>query len=63
MEEINVGEPGIGENLRYGRRRRTPNSLNVPFSLLLEDKTGKFKPLNELSSIFSKKILHLTEQF
>ena len=45
----------MGENPRYGRRGRIPNSLNVPFSQLLEDKTGKFKPLSELSSIFSKK--------
>ena len=45
----------IGKNPRYGRRGRIPNSLNVPFNQLLDDETGKFKPLNELSDIFSRK--------
>ena len=44
----------IGENPRYGRKGRIPTSLNVPFNQLLDNDTGKFKPIEEMSEIFLK---------
>ncbi len=40
-----------GKNPRYGRRGKIPSSKNIPFHELL-DKTGKFKPIEELAKIF-----------
>ena len=44
----------IGENPRYGRKGRIPKSLNVPFNQLLDNDTGKFKPIEVMSEIFIK---------
>ena len=44
----------IGDNPRYGRKGRIPTSLNVPFNQLLDNDTGKFKPIEEMSEIFLK---------
>ena len=42
-----------GENPRYGRPGRIPNSLNIPFHDLIEPTTGKFKPPQEVMQIFT----------
>jgi|TARA_B110000977_G_scaffold51855_1_gene70512 thiosulfate/3-mercaptopyruvate sulfurtransferase len=44
-----------GKNPRYGRRGRIPNSINIPFNYLLDQVTGKFKPLEEIKLIFERK--------
>lgn len=44
-----------GENPRYGRPGRIPNSVNVPFHDLLDTDTGKFKPPQIASKIFLDK--------
>ena len=44
-----------GNNPRYGRRGRIPNSLNIPFHELVHSKNGKFKNIKELSKLFSDK--------
>jgi thiosulfate/3-mercaptopyruvate sulfurtransferase len=44
-----------GNNPRYGRRGRIPNSLNIPFHELLDSKSGKFKNIKELSKLFFDK--------
>ena len=44
----------IGDNPRYGRKGRIPTSLNVPFNQLLDNDTGKFKSIEEMSEIFLK---------
>ena len=44
-----------GDNPRYGRAGRIPNSLNIPFHELLDTETGKFKNIRELSKLFSDK--------
>ena len=44
-----------GNNLRYWRRWRIPNSLNIPFHELLDSKSGKFKNIKELSKLFFDK--------
>ena len=41
-----------GQNPRYGRPGRIPKSKNIPFHELLDSKTGKFKPIEELTKIF-----------
>ena len=41
-----------GQNPRYGRRGKIPSSKNIPFHELLDNKTGKFKPIEELAKIF-----------
>ena len=43
-----------GQNPRYGRPGRIPNSLNIPFHKLLDPKTGKFLQIEELSKIFQR---------
>ena len=43
-----------GENPRYGRPGRIPNSLNIPFHKLLDPETGKFLGAEELLEIFQK---------
>ena len=44
-----------GNNPRYGRRGRIPNSLNIPFHELLVSETGKFRNIKELLKLFSDK--------
>jgi thiosulfate/3-mercaptopyruvate sulfurtransferase len=44
-----------GKKPRYGRPRRIPNSINIPFNDLLDQVTGKFKPLEEIKLIFERK--------
>jgi len=41
-----------GQNPRYGRPGRIPKSKNIPFHELLDSKTGRFKPIEELTKIF-----------
>ena len=41
-----------GQNPRYGRLGRIPKSKNIPFHELLDSKTGRFKPIEELTKIF-----------
>ena len=41
-----------GKNPRYGRRGKIPSSKNIPFHELLDNKTGKFKPIEELAKMF-----------
>ena len=43
-----------GQNPRYGRPGRIPNSLNIPFHKLLDPETGKFLGAEELLEIFQK---------
>ena len=43
-----------GENPRYGRLGRIPNSLNIPFHKLIDPETGKFLEAEELLEIFQK---------
>ena len=43
-----------GENPRYGRPGRIPNSLNIPFHKLLDPETGKFLGAEELLEIFQR---------
>ena len=43
-----------GQNPRYGRRGKIPSSKNIPFHELLDNKTGKFKPIEELANMFEK---------
>ena len=43
-----------GQNPRYGRPGRIPNSLNIPFYKLLDPETGKFLRAEELLEIFQK---------
>ena len=43
-----------GNNPRYGRRGRIPNSLNIPFHKLLDPETGKFLGAEELLDIFEQ---------
>ena len=43
-----------GQNPRYGRLGRIPNSLNIPFHKLLDPETGKFLGAEELLEIFQK---------
>ena len=45
----------LGNNPRYGRPGRIPNSLNIPFNDLLEPSTGKFKPPKDIMQIFARK--------
>ena len=45
----------LGNNPRYGRRGRIPNSINIPFIQLLNKKNGKLKPIKEVIEIFNKK--------
>jgi thiosulfate/3-mercaptopyruvate sulfurtransferase len=45
----------LGNNPRYGRRGRIPNSINIPFNQLLNKKNGKIKPIEEVIEIFNKK--------
>jgi len=45
----------IGDNSRYGRPGRIPNSLNIPFHDLIDAKTGKLIPPKEAIQIFSDK--------
>ncbi len=42
-----------GENPRYGRPGRIPNSLNIPFHKLVDSNTGKFKKPEEAAEIFN----------
>ena len=44
-----------GNNPRYGRRGRIPNSLNIPFNELVDSENGKFINIKELSKLFSDK--------
>jgi len=41
-----------GQNPRYGRPGRIPNSINIPFHKLVDAKTGKFLHIEELFKIF-----------
>ena len=43
-----------GQNPRYGRPGRIPNSLNIPFHKLIDPETGKFLEAEELLEIFQK---------
>ena len=43
-----------GQNPRYGRPGRIPNSLNIPFHKLLDPETGKFLGAEELFDIFEQ---------
>ena len=43
-----------GQNPRYGRPGRIPNSLNIPFHKLLDSEKGKFLGAEELLEIFQK---------
>ena len=43
-----------GQNPRYGRPGRIPNSLNIPFQKLLDPETGKFLGAEELLEIFQR---------
>ena len=43
-----------GQNPRYGRPGRIPNSLNIPFLKLIDPETGKFLGAEELLEIFQK---------
>ena len=43
-----------GQNPRYGRPGRIPNSLNIPFHKLLDPETGKFLGAEELLEIFQR---------
>ncbi len=43
----------IGDNSRYGRPGRIPNSLNIPFHDLIEAGTGKLIPPKEAIQIFA----------
>jgi len=43
-----------GQNPRYVRPGRIPNSLNIPFHKLLDPETGKFLGAEELLEIFQK---------
>ena len=45
----------LGNNPRYGRRGRIPNSISIPFIQLLNKKNGKLKPIKEVIEIFNKK--------
>ena len=44
----------LGDNPRYGRRGRIPNSINIPFNQLLNKKNGKLKAMEEVIKIFDK---------
>ena len=43
-----------GQNPRYGRPGRIPNSLNIPFHKLLDPEKGKFLEAEELLEIFQQ---------
>jgi len=45
----------IGKNPRYGRPGRIPNSLNVPFHMLIEPSTGKLLSPGRITQIFTDK--------
>ena len=45
----------IGDNSRYGRPGRIPNSLNIPFHDFIEAGTGKLIPPKEALHIFADK--------
>ena len=45
----------IGNNPRYGRPGRIPNSVNIPFNDLIETSTGKLRPPEEVINIFLDK--------
>ena len=45
----------LGNNPRYGRPGRIPNSLNIPFHDLIEPSTGKFRPPEKAIQIFADK--------
>ena len=42
----------IGDNTRYGRPGRIPNSINIPFHKLINETNGKLKKPNEAMKIF-----------
>ena len=45
----------IGDNSRYGRPGRIPNSLNIPFHDLIETGTGKLISREEAAQVFTDK--------
>ena len=45
----------LGNNPRYGRRGRIPNSINIPFNQLINKNNGKFKSIKSVIKIFNKK--------
>ena len=45
----------LGDNPRYGRRGRIPNSINIPFNQLLNQKNGKLISIERIIKIFKKK--------
>ncbi len=51
-----------GQNPRYGRPGRIPNSLNIPFHKLLDPETGKFLGAEELLEIFQKNKISYEDQ-
>ncbi|KUJ85651.1 hypothetical protein AVO45_01275 [Ruegeria marisrubri] len=52
---INALGPDVfsGENPRYGRPGRVPGSINVPKVSLVDPKSMKFKPVDEINKLFS----------
>ena len=44
-----------GNNSRYGRRGRIPNSINIPFHQLLDESTGKLKNMNDIKQIYKQR--------
>ena len=45
----------LGNNPRYGRPGRIPNSINIPFHELIEVSTGKLKTPEEIIQLFKDK--------
>ena len=45
----------LGDNPRYGRCGRIPNSINIPFNQLLNKKNGKLRLVEDVVEIFNKK--------
>ena len=45
----------MGENARYGRPGRIPNSINIPFHNLIDSSTGKFLSPGQVTKMFLDK--------
>ena len=52
-EDIYLGQ--LGQNSRYGRPGRVPNSHNIPFHQLVNSESGKFIMPKEALQIFTDK--------
>ena len=51
-----------GYNPRYGRPGRIPKSINIPFHLLIDNGSYKFKSYNELINEFNQKQVHINQK-